>query len=200
MKMADGGYRPAYNLQFVADSYSRVIVGVDVTNMGTDHHQAVPMEEQVEARSKQVPGAWLMDGGFNKHEAIEALSHKKIVVYTPVPQPKDEKRDPYQALPKDGVAIAAWRERMGTEQAKEIYKERASIIEWVKAQARNRHGLHQLRVRGLSKVKSIGRWIAVTHNLLVWLKHDFGEGVAELAGLPATAQVNLAAEKLEAVA
>ena len=199
MKMADGGYRPAYNIQFAADSNNRVIVGVDVTNIGSDQGQAPPMEEQVEARSGQVPDIWLMDGGFNKHSSIEALSEKEIVVYTPVPSPKDRERDPHQALPKDSEKIAEWRLRMGTEEAKEIYKERASIIEWVNAQARSRHGLHQLRVRGLSKVKSIGLWIAVTHNLLILIKHNDGE-VADVSVLPATEQVSPIAEVLEAIA
>ena len=50
MKMADGGYRPAYNLQFAADTASQVIVGVDATNAGTDHGQLAPMVAQVEER------------------------------------------------------------------------------------------------------------------------------------------------------
>ena len=36
MKMADGGFRPAYNVQFVTTTDSQVIVGVEVCNSGSD--------------------------------------------------------------------------------------------------------------------------------------------------------------------
>ena len=58
-----------------------------------------------------------------------------------------------------------WRERMGTEEAKEIYKDRAATAECVNAIARNR-GLQQFRVRGLIKVKAILLWHALAHNLI----------------------------------
>ena len=58
-----------------------------------------------------------------------------------------------------------WRERMGTDQAKAIYKERAATAECVNAQARGR-GLLRLLVRGLAKVKAIALWHALAHNLL----------------------------------
>ncbi len=47
---------------------------------------------------------------------------------------------------------------MGSEEAKEIYKERASTAECVNAQARNR-GLVQLFVRGRRKVKAVALWV-----------------------------------------
>ena len=41
MKMADGGYRPAYNVQLATDVDSRAIVGVAVTNLGSDKIELV---------------------------------------------------------------------------------------------------------------------------------------------------------------
>ena len=67
--------------------------------------------------------------------------------------------------PGDSPAVAAWRARMATEEAKTIYKERAATAECVNAQARNR-GLYQLRVRGLLKVKAVALWYALAHNLM----------------------------------
>jgi hypothetical protein len=150
MKMADGGYRPAYNLQFGADTASQVIVGVDASNAGTDHGQLAPMVAQVEDRHAQVPEAMLVDGGFAIREDIEAVSDR-TTVYAPVQKPKDPTRDPHAPLPTDPPAIAVWRERMGTPEARAIYKERAATAECVNAQARNR-GLRELPVRGLAKV------------------------------------------------
>src|SRR5271165_3627775 len=86
-------------------------------------------------------------------------------VYAPVPKPKDPQVDRHAPKPGDSAAVAAWRERMGTDQAKAIYKERAATAECVNAQARGR-GLLRLLVRGLAKVKAIALWHALAHNLL----------------------------------
>ncbi len=163
MKMADGGFRPAYNFQFATDTATQVIVGVDVTNAGTDHGQLAPMVTQVEERHHQPPADMLVDGGFVTKEDIEEIS-SRTTVYAPVPKPKNPARDPHAPLPTDSPAVAAWRERMGTPEAQAIYKERAATAECVNAQARNR-GLRQLLVRGLAKVRTIALWYAVAHNL-----------------------------------
>ena len=60
--------------------------------------------------------------------------------------------------------MAERRVRMGTAEAKEIYKQRAATAACVNAQARNR-GLIQLVVRGLQKVKAIALWFATAHNV-----------------------------------
>jgi transposase len=163
MKMADGGYRPAYNLQFATDTTSQVIVGVEATNAGTDHGQLAPMVDQLAARHQEAPGATLVDGGFATKEDIEAVSDR-TTVYAPVQKPKDPTRAPHVPLPTDTPAVAAWRERMGTPAAQAIYKERAATAECVNAQARNR-GLRQLGIRGLAKARTLALWYAVAHNL-----------------------------------
>jgi transposase len=167
MKMGDGGFRPAHNVQFATDTASQVITGVEVVNSGSDQGQMVPMIEQHEARHGQAPEEMLVDGGFAKHEDIEqaSLPEHGTTVYAPVPKPKDASRDPHVPRPGDSEAIGAWRERMGTEEAKAIYKERASTAECVNAIARNR-GLRQFLVRGLLKVRTVVLWFAIAHNLL----------------------------------
>ena len=165
MKMADGGYRPAYNVQFAADTSSQVIVGVEVLTTGNDSGQMSPMVEQIHMRHDRYPVEYLADGGFAQHADLEARAAKGVTVYAPVPQPKDATRDRHQPLPGDGPMIAAWRERMGTEEAKAIYQNRAATAECVNAQARNR-GLRQFVVRGVSKVKAVAMWFAVAHNVV----------------------------------
>ena len=64
MKMADGGYRPAYNLQLATDTKGQVIVGLDVVTAGNDQGQLGPMVEQVRRRYGREPDAWLADAGF----------------------------------------------------------------------------------------------------------------------------------------
>lgn len=164
MKMGDGGFRPAYNPQLATDADSLVIVGLDVATVGSDQGQMVPMVEQVKDRCGQAPQAWLVDGGFVGHEQIERAS-EATVVYGPVPEPKDKTVDPHLAKPSDSEAVAAWRQRMGTDKAKEIYKKRAATAECVNAQSRNR-GLQQFKVRGLAKVKCVMLLFALAHNLM----------------------------------
>ena len=89
---------------------------------------------------------------------------KKCKVYAPVAKPKKEGIDRYEPKATDSEEVAEWRKRMGTNEAKEIYKERAATAECVNAQARNR-GLQQFMVRGLEKVKAIATWFAIAHNM-----------------------------------
>jgi transposase len=167
MKMADGGFRPAYNIQFSTATDSQIIVGVDVVTSGSDAGQMAPMVAQIESRYDQTPAEVLVDGGFAQHEQIEAVSAAEVgcTVYAPVPAPKDQQVDRHAPKPSDSPAVAAWRERMASAEAKVIYKERAATAECVNAQARNR-GLLQLRVRGQLKAKAIALWHALAHNLM----------------------------------
>jgi transposase len=167
MKMADGGYRPAYNVQLATDTKTQVIVGVDVTNSGGDRGQMAPMVEQIESRHGQPPAEMLVDGGFVKKEDIDEVSPPAggTVVYAPVMKSKDPQRDEHTPRADDSPAVAEWRVRMGTEEAKQIYKERAATAECVNGIARNR-GLQQFRVRGLVKVRAVALWYALAHNMM----------------------------------
>src|SRR5262249_11453144 len=133
MKMGDGGFRPAYNVQFSTATDGQIIVGVDVVTVGSDAGQMEPMVEQVGGRDAEKPKDVLVDGGFAQHDQIDAVSGegKGCTVYAPVPEPKDKAVDRYAAKPGDSKAVSAWRERMNSAQAKAIYKERAATAECV---------------------------------------------------------------------
>lgn len=162
MKMADGGFRPAVNGQFVTDTAAQVIVGVEASNAGSDLGQLAPLVAQVQAHYGQAPAEVLAAGGDIKLEDLVTVG---CTVYAPVPQPRDPARAPYQRRPGDPEAIAQWRERMGTEAAKVIYKERAATSECVNALARNR-GLRHFVVRGVKKATAVLLWFALAHNLM----------------------------------
>jgi len=167
MKMADGGFRPAYNVQYATDTKSKVIVGVDVVTSGSDAGQMPPMVEQVQERHERPPKEMLVDGGFAKHEDIEAVSQPEIgtIVYAPVPKSRNPEIDEHAPHRRDTPIVTQWRQRMATPEAQAIYKDRAATAEWSNAQSRNR-GLYQFRVRGLAKIKMIALWYALAHNLL----------------------------------
>lgn len=166
MKMADGGFRPALNVQFATDTESGIVVGVDVVNLGSDKRQMIPMLERLAANYDTTPDEYLADGDFVTIADIDRAETKyNCTVYMPVKTPHDEARDPHQPLPDDTPNVAAWRRRMGTDEAKAIYKKRAQSAEWVNAQARNR-GLLRFLVRGLRKARAIVMWFALAHNLV----------------------------------
>jgi transposase len=186
MKMGDGGFRPAYNIEFGSDTDSQIIVGVDVVTTGSDMGQMAPMVTQVVERCGQAPDDWLVDGGFPAHDQIDAVAAQTRVI-APVPKPKAKAKakdgepatkepadvqepaeppvDPNQRKPGDSPAVGDWRERMATDEAKDLYKERAATAECVNAQARNR-GLVLLPVRGLKKVKAVALLFVLAHNLM----------------------------------
>jgi transposase len=166
MKMADGGYRPAYNVQFATTVEGGAIVGVSVTDEGVDSGQLEPMVEKIESLHGSRPEEYLVDGGFVDQEAIERIEASGTQVFAPVPCAEKlagQGKDPYARRPGDTDGVAGWRERMGTPEGREAYKNRASTAEWVNAQARN-HGLRQFLVRGIDKVLSSTFWYALTHN------------------------------------
>jgi len=179
MKMADGGYRPAYNVEYSADTATLVIAAVAVTTSGSDAGQITPLDDQILDRHGVYPQEALADGGFVSLEDIEAAQAppRGTRVYAPVPQPKDPKRDRHAPLPGDGAQVREWRARMGTEEAKAVYRQRASTVECVNAQARNR-GLIRLLVRGLRKVTAVALWFAIAHNLACGIRLRAQAGLA----------------------
>jgi hypothetical protein len=170
MKMPDGGFRPAYNLEVATDVDSQVIVEVGVVTTGSDGGQALPVVEQLQRRAGESPTAYLMDGGFATRDDITALERQGIVVYAPsrLPRTTTSGRTQAEPRPDDTPEVACWRARMETVEAKEVYKERAATAECVNAHLR-RYGMRQLMVRGTQKVLSVLMLVAVTHNLLRWI-------------------------------
>ena len=165
MKMGDGGFRPAINAQIATDTASQIVVGVDTSNVGNDMGLLGPMLAQIEQRYGRGVKQALVDGGYVSVADIEAAALQGIEVYAPTKVDKRSARDPHVAREGDGPGTGAWRERMGTPAAQELYRDRAATAECVNALARNR-GLRQLLVRGLAKARSVLLWFALAHNML----------------------------------
>ncbi len=168
MKRADGGFRPAYNVQFASDVESGVIAAFVVDATGSDMGRLAPMSDKLERDYGVRPGEHLADGGFARLDDLIALAKAGVTSYVPLPRPRQAGRDRHLPLLKDPPELAAWRRRMGREEAQAIYRERAAAAELPSAQARNR-GLLRFPVRGGEKARSIALWHALAHNMTcIW--------------------------------
>jgi transposase len=163
MKMADGGFRPAYNVHLATDTATHVVVAVEVDNRGTDLHAMMPLAEQVEQRFGVVAQEWLADGGCATLDNINKMSQRGCRVFSPLRERRSG-RARNEIRPTDSDAVRMWRERMSTDEGKTIYKQRASTAEWVNARYRAQ-GLGQFIVRGLKKVLSVALLHAITNNM-----------------------------------
>jgi transposase len=168
MKMPDGGYRPAVNVQIATDTQSRAIVGVEVINAGVDTDQLTPMRRQVQRRSGQEVHEHLADGGYLKFDDIEAAQQQNVTLYVPPKPPRDPQKygSEFEPRPTDSEAVKQWRIRMGSEETKSIYKQRAATSETVNADLKTHRGLLQLTVRGVAKATCVALWCALAYNLL----------------------------------
>ncbi len=166
LHMPDGGTRPAVNIQLAVDTQSRAILGVAVTNAGSDAGLAEPMRDQIEEQTGQHVNDQLIDGGFVKLEEMDQAAAAGTTIYMPVPKPRKAGTDPHQPKKTDSAAVAAWRQRMGTPEAKTIYKQRAATIETVNGELKTLRGLAPLRVRGLAKAFCVVLWSVLAYNIV----------------------------------
>jgi hypothetical protein len=168
MKMANGGYSPAANVQLATDTESRAILGVSISNESSDSAGlSEPMRQQVEQRTGGKVKQHLVDGGYLRMEDIvEAHDHGVELFVPPKPARNPENRgDELKPKPGDSEAIRAWKQRMDSEQGKKTYHQRAATSETVNAELRTYRGLTPLTVRGLDKIKCVALWCALAYNL-----------------------------------
>jgi transposase len=166
MKMADGGFRPAYNVGMATAGSplggARTIVGMQVTNVGSDMGSVTPMLAEIERRTGQLPTTLLADANHAAHDCIRAATEAGVEVLIAVP-----KRSQHAGSRGDfDPEVVAWRERMTTEEAKTVYRARASLCELMNAHLRSHHGVDQFLVRGLAKVTCVALLAAIASNVL----------------------------------
>ena len=163
MKMADGGFRPAWNVQVVSAAGEQFVVDVEPSTNGSDRGQLRPGLEAICRRLGRLPDRLLSDGGFTSNAAIEWAHCQGVEVYCPPTQSKHG-TDPYLPRRNDGPGVAAWRRRMASPHGQDIYRAR-SVCECI--HARWRHwNLIYLTVRGAAKVRTVMLWFALANNIL----------------------------------
>ena len=177
MKMSNGGYNPAVNVQLATDTVSRAIVGVEVSNEGSDSAGlSAPLREQVEKRTGEKVEEHLLDGGYLRTQDLEEAHAQGVALYVP-PKParNPQKRGrELEAKPQDSEALRAWKQRMRSPEGKQIYQQRAATSETVNAELRSWRGLSRIPVRGLAKARCLALWSALAYNIMHFAPHLVG--------------------------
>ena len=169
MKMPNGGFNPACNVQLATDTESRAIVGVEVSHEGSDSAGlSQPMREQVEQRSGGKVEQHLLDGGYLRMADLEQAQQQGVELFVPPKPARQTHRRGRELEPKpgDSAAVLAWKRRMGSAEGQQIYRQRAATSETVNADLRSHRGLTQLTVRGLAKAKCVALWCALAYNVM----------------------------------
>ncbi len=176
--MGHGGFNAAYNVQLAVDTQSRAIVGVEVTNEGTDNRQSEPLRQQVEQRTGRKVQEHLLDGGYMNLEMIERSEASGVQVVLPV-HPNQTSSETtrsgttsrelqFARTPgkRAGPGVRAWRQRMESPEGRKLYQQRAATSETVNADLKTHRGLKGFAVRGLAKVRCVTLWSALAYNVL----------------------------------
>ena len=173
MKMANGGFNPAVNVQLATDTESRAILGVEVSNESSDSAGlSEPMRQQVEQRTGGKVEQHLVDGGYLRMEDIVQAHQQEVALFVPPKPAKNPQNRGHELEPKpsDSEAIQAWKQRMASQEGQNIYQQRAATSETVNADLRTYRGLTPLTVRGLNKITCVTLWCALAYNVMHFSK------------------------------
>lgn len=84
MKQSNGGFSPSYNVQISTDAANNMIVGVGVTQAGTDCDELIPAVERIEKRIGQTPDQMVVDKGYTSNANIVEMSKREIDLIGPL--------------------------------------------------------------------------------------------------------------------
>ena len=165
MKIADGGFRPAYNVKAAtvgdAQGGPRTIVGIQVSNVGSDMNAVGPMLDEIEKSAGGLPEKLLADANHAGHEGVKVAAERGVELIVPVPERSRRPGREADTHP----AVVAWKTRMDTEEARVTYRQRAGLAELTNAHMR-RAGMERFLVRGLEKVSAVALMTALALNIL----------------------------------
>jgi hypothetical protein len=167
MKMGDGGYRLAFNVQFATGMKSRVIFGTEVVNTldpGTSPGMMQKVHLTLKGLNMMPPISWSADSAYSAKADVEAAAmlFPDCRYYSPAKLKKGI--DPKKVQKSDSESVVKWRETLGTDEMKEKYSQRCSTAEFSNAQTKN-HGMGVFLVRGFKKVRGMVNLHAISHNI-----------------------------------
>ncbi len=175
MKMADGGFRPGYNLQFAvagkATGGPRSIVGVRVTNLGSDYGSVVPMFDDIIERLRRGPKVILADGGHFRREDVEQLASRRVFLVCPPPKIRGRRGEQTTRQDRESETLRVWRAKMAQPSTRKLYRQRAALCELANAAMKGSSRIDRLLVRGLPAVTSFSLLFSLAFTIQQNLKH-----------------------------
>lgn len=167
MKMGDGGFRLAYNVQFATGLKSRVIYGacvVTTLDPGTTTRLMAKVNNKLKKLNLSEAQRWVADAAYSGKDDIEAAARlfPNCQYFTPAKPRKGI--DPKKHRKTDSVAVKKWRDTLGSDEMAEIYKDRCSTAEFSNAQVKN-NDLEEFSVRGIIKVTGMVLLHAIAQNV-----------------------------------
>ena len=107
MRSKEGGSRPNYNAQIGVDAGKGMIVAAEVCDEAEDSAQLVPLLEQTQQNTGQLPVEVSADGNYTTGPNLAALEEKKVTGYLPSGAEHAEEAVAAQCAPKaDGDQAA----------------------------------------------------------------------------------------------
>src|SRR5206468_12185420 len=71
---------------------------------------------------------------------------------------------------EDHPVVSAFIQKMQTEEAKRLYRQRGPVAEFPNAWIKSKIGLRQFRLRGLKKAGLEALWACLTYNIQQWIR------------------------------
>jgi len=180
--MPDGAtkaFTQAYNTQIAVDCDSQIIVAADVVQAANDKEQFVPMLEQIEENTGEVPDRALADNGYFSQANVDyaAANHVEPLISPERTKHGDKPAPvPRGRIPKDMSVMDRMRRKLKTKIGKKIYSKRKENVEAVFGQIKDARGSRSFLLRGLAKVRAEWNLICLTHNVLKLWRHIVGDG------------------------
>ena len=81
-----------------------------------------------------------------------------------------EKGRSVSRLIAEAKEVAALREKMATEAARQVYRRRSEVAETPNAWIKEKFGIRKFRLRGLGKVYIESLWACLTYNVMQWVR------------------------------
>jgi hypothetical protein len=103
MLQAKGAYGPSYNVQISTDAKAKIIVGVGVSQAGTDAAELEPAVERIEDNLGEKPEQMVVDAGLTNQATLEAMTEKQVDLIGALPERKGvaEKRMKQRGVSSD---------------------------------------------------------------------------------------------------
>ncbi|MBM3299373.1 MAG: IS1182 family transposase [Deltaproteobacteria bacterium] len=179
--MLDGATKAfvqGFNAEIAVDCDSQIIVAADVVQAANDKEQLIPILEQIEINTGELPKTVLADNGFFSAANVEhvAANHMEPLIAPERTKHSDKPElAPKGRIPKDLSVLDRMRRKLKTKAGKKLYSKRKESVEPVFGQIKQARGIRCFLFRGVEKVKHEWKLICMTHNVLKLWRYIWGD-------------------------